>query len=395
MGAFFRVRRDGLGVAVGMQGMNTIIEKAVQAPYGLSHEELVALLALDETDELFQAAYRLKCRIIGKRVSLRGLVELGNHCAKDCYYCGIRRGNANVRRYRLSEDDVVRMARWCFDARYGSVVLQSGEVESEANTAYIERVLRRIRAFGGDGFGVTLCLGEQTEEVYRRWREAGAHRYLLRIESSVPALYAKLHPADHSQSRRIDCIRTLKRLGYQTGSGVMIGLPGQTLDDLAHDIEFYRAMDLDMIGMGPYLPHPDTPLGRDIELTPAYAAAQLKLGLKMIAVTRLYLHDVNIAATTALQALDDKGREMGLLAGANVMMPNVTDTEYRKNYQLYTNKPCMEEHSEQCRNCLNARVLSIGESILWGLRGDSRHYRGTGNGEQGTGNGEREVTSDG
>ena len=380
MGAFFRVRRDGRGVTVGMQGMNTIIEKAIQTPYGLSHEELVALLALDETDELFQAAYQLKCRTIGKTVSLRGLVELGNQCAKNCYYCGIRRGNANVRRYRLEEDDVVRMARWCFDARYGSVVLQAGEIESEAHTAYIERILRRIRAFGGDAFGITLSLGEQTEEVYRRWREAGAHRYLLRIECSVPALYAKLHPADHSHARRVECIRTLKRLGYQTGSGVMSGLPGQTLDDLASDIEFYHAMDLDMIGMGPYLPHQETPLGRDIALTPEYAAAQLKIGLKMIAVTRLYLHDVNIAATTALQALDDRGREMGLLAGANVMMPNVTDVQYRKNYQLYENKPCLEEHSVQCRNCLNARVLSIGETINWGLRGDSKHYREQGNG---------------
>ncbi|MBO7655892.1 MAG: [FeFe] hydrogenase H-cluster radical SAM maturase HydE, partial [Kiritimatiellae bacterium] len=218
------------------------------------------------------------------------------------------------------------------------------------------------------------------EEVYRRWREAGAHRYLLRIECSVPALYAKLHPADHSHARRVECIRTLKRLGYQTGSGVMSGLPGQTLDDLASDIEFYHAMDLDMIGMGPYLPHQETPLGRDIALTPEYAAAQLKIGLKMIAVTRLYLHDVNIAATTALQALDDRGREMGLLAGANVMMPNVTDVQYRKNYQLYENKPCLEEHSWQCRNCLNARVLSIGETINWGLRGDSKHYREQGNG---------------
>ena len=354
--------------------MDPLIEKALCRPYKLAHDELVALLSLEDTTELFAAAYELKCRYVGKVVSLRGLVELGNHCAKNCYYCGIRRGNPHVPRYRLGEDDVVRMARWSFEQGYGSVVLQSGELESEENTGYIERILKRIREFGGDKFGVTLCLGEQTEEVYRRWRAAGAHRYLLRIESSVPELYARLHPADHSHARRVECLRSLKKLGYQTGSGVMIGLPGQTLDHLARDIEFYHEMDLDMIGMGPYIPHRDTPLGRGIELTPEYAAKQLELGLRMIAVTRLYLHDVNIAATTALQALDDRGRERGILAGANVMMPNVTDTEYRENYQLYANKPCLDENSAKCRNCLNWRVLAIGEKINWGERGDSPHY---------------------
>ena len=355
--------------------MDPLIEKALLRPYNLAHEELIHLLALENSDALFAAAYDLKCRYVGKVVSLRGLVELGNNCAKNCYYCGIRRGNDKVERYHLSEDDVVCMARWSFEQGYGSVVLQSGEIESAEHTEFIVRILQKIRDFGGDDFGITLCLGEQTEEVYRLWREAGAHRYLLRIESSVPELYAKLHPADHSYARRVECLRTLKKLDYQTGSGVMIGLPGQTLDDLAHDIEFYHEMDLDMIGMGPYLPHRDTPLGKDIELTPEYAAKQLQLGLKMIAVTRLYLHDVNIAATTALQALDDRGRERGILAGANVMMPNVTDTEYRSNDQLYENKPCLDENSAQCRNCLNWRILAIGEKINWNQRGDSLHYK--------------------
>ena len=352
----------------------TLLAKSMESPGCLAHNELRTLLALENTDALFEAAYRLKCRLLGKKVALRGIVEMGNVCAKDCYYCGIRRGNPNVRRYQLSEDDVVRMARWCYDMEYGSVVLQSGEIESDAHTEFIERIIRRIHDFGGDSFGITLSLGEQSEAVYQRWLEAGAHRYLLRIETSNPALYAKLHPADHSHSRRMECLRVLKRLGYQTGSGVMIGLPGQTLDDLADDIVFFRNMDLDMIGMGPYLPHRDTPLGRDIELTPEYAAKQLKLGLKMIAATRLYLHDVNIAATTALQALDERGREQGLLAGANVMMPNATDTEYRRNYQLYENKPCLDENSRKCRNCLNWRVIAIGERIAWGVRGDSPHF---------------------
>ena len=354
--------------------MESIIEKALQQPGALTRNEIAELLSLEDTKELFTAAYEVKCRYIGKRVSLRGLIEMGNLCAKDCYYCGIRKSNSHVKRYRLAEDDVIRMAKWCFEHDYGSVVLQSGEIESEANTMSIERILHGIREFGGDAFGVTLCLGEQTEEVFRRWREAGAHRYLLRIESSVPSLYAKIHPSDHLYARRVECLKILKRLGYQTGSGIMTGLPGQTLDDLAHDIEFYNKMDLDMIGMGPYLPHAETPLGENIAMTPEYAQRQFQLGLKMIAVTRLYLHDVNIAATTALQALDDRGRELGIQAGANVIMPNVTDVEYRRSYQLYPNKPCMDENAAKCRNCLNWRILSIGEKIIWGERGDSPHY---------------------
>ena len=354
--------------------MESIIEKALQQPGALTRNEIAELLSLEDTKELFTAAYEVKCRYIGKRVSLRGLIEMGNLCAKDCYYCGIRKSNSHVKRYRLAEDDVIRMAKWCFEHDYGSVVLQSGEIESEANTMSIERILHGIREFGGDAFGVTLCLGEQTEEVFRRWREAGAHRYLLRIESSVPSLYAKIHPSDHLYARRVECLKILKRLGYQTGSGVMTGLPGQTLDDLAHDIEFYKKMDLDMIGMGPYLPHAETPLGENIAMTPEYAQRQFQLGLKMIAVTRLYLHDVNIAATTALQALDDRGRELGIQAGANVIMPNVTDVEYRRSYQRYPNKPCMDENAAKCRNCLNWRILSIGEKIIWGERGDSPHY---------------------
>lgn len=359
--------------------MNPTIQKALGGPHRLSHGELVELLLLEDATELFAAALELKRRYLGKQVSLRGLIELGNICAKDCLYCGIRRGNSNVRRYRMAADDVVRMARWAWEREYGSVVLQSGEIESEENTEFIENVLRRIREFAGDGLGITLCLGEQTDEVYRRWLEAGAHRYLLRIETSNPELYAQIHPDGHSFARRRECIATLKRLGYQTGSGVMIGLPGQTVDDLASDLEFFREMDLDMLGMGPYLPHHDTPMGRGVELSAEYAAGQLAMGLKMIAAARLYLHDVNIAATTALQALDERGREQGLLAGANVLMPNVTDVEYRRDYQLYENKPCLDENSEKCRNCLAWRVLSIGENIGWGERGDPLHSRRKGN----------------
>lgn len=340
----------------------------------MTTDEILALLRTDRPDDLFAAAYAEKCTRVGKRVSLRGLIEFSNVCGKNCYYCGIRAGNAKVARYRLSEDEIVAAARQAERARYGSVVLQSGEVASEANTAFVERVVSRLHAEFGDALGVTLCLGEQSEETYRRWRAAGAHRYLLRIESSNPELYAKLHPASHSWQARVDCLRTLKRLGYITGSGVMIGVPGQTLEDLASDIAFFAQEDLDMIGMGPFIPHPDTPLGEGLAMTPDWKRHQVELGCRMIAVARLALKDVNIAATTALEALDPQGREKGLLAGANVMMPNVTPAKWRGDYKLYSDKPCQDESADLVGDVLERRIRSIGEEVNWSDRGDPLHF---------------------
>jgi len=366
--------------------MSPLLDKAAEKPRALTHRELVEVLTWPDADELFAAAYAVKRREIGRFVSFRGLVEFGNICEKDCYYCGIRKSNDKVHRYRIDADEIVREAQWAYKTGYGSLVLQSGELSGEANAAFVEDVLKRIHAFGGDDFGITISLGEQPEETYRRWREAGAHRYLLRIETSNPRLYAKIHPASHSWERRRDCLKALRRCGYQVGTGVMSGLPGQTADDLAADIEFFASEDVDMIGMGPYIPHPDTPLGtarRDAPIVPQKEGAypldmsspiRLQLGLRMIAATRLYLHDVNIAAATALQALDPEGREKGLLAGANVIMPNVTETRYRADYQLYTGKPCLNENSTQCQTCLERRIAAIGETVLWNKRGDSLHW---------------------
>ena len=357
-----------------MMDLTRILAKAVARPRALSTEELEFLIDLDDPVQIRKmqaAAYALKCRHCGKVVSMRGLVELGNVCAKDCLYCGIRRSNTKVARYHLTPDEVERLAEICRDENYASIVLQSGEIESEANTAYVEECLRRILKVAP--LGVTLSLGEQTEDVYRRWRDAGAARYLLRIETSSPELYARLHPADHSWTRRRDCLAALRRCGYQVGTGVMSALPGQTAGDLARDIVFFGERDVDMIGMGPYIPHPDTPLAS--VPNPWDDAGRLRIGLNMIAATRLYLHDVNIASTTALQALAPDGREQGILAGANVMMPNVTDVAYRRQYQLYAGKPCLDENAGQCRHCLEHRLAAIGEQVNYGARGDSAHFR--------------------
>ena len=226
-------------------GLHDLLARAAERPRALARPELAALLAVEDEAELqalFDAAYALKVKYCGRRVAMRGLVEAGNLCAKDCLYCGIRRSNAKVARYRLSEDEIVRLAELDAEQGYASLVIQSGEIESEEHTRFVEDVLRRIAPLD---LGVTLSLGEQTEEVYRRWKEAGAARYLLRIETSNPDLYATLHPANHSWARRVECLRALRRCGYQVGTGVMCGLPGQTYDDLARDIEFYAEMDVD------------------------------------------------------------------------------------------------------------------------------------------------------
>lgn len=355
--------------------MMNLLDRAAATPRTLAHRELVELLTWPDAQELYAAAYSVKVREIGKRVSIRALVECGNVCEKDCLYCGIRKGNGKVHRYVMDADEIVREAEWAFRAGYGNLVMQSGEQTGERHTETVEAVLRRIHGFGGEEFGVTLSLGEQTEGTYRRWKDAGAHRYLLRIETSNPKLYAKMHPSDHLWERRLECLRALRRCGYQVGSGVMSGLPGQTMDDLASDIEFFASEDIDMIGMGPYIPHPDTPLGKQVEWSADVAAKRFELGLRMIAVTRLHLHDVNIAAATALQALDPDGREKGLLAGANVMMPNITDVGYRANYQLYLGKPCLEENPAASREKLERRIAAIGETINWNRRGDSPHWK--------------------
>ena len=345
----------------------------------MTDAELKHLLDLTDPEEqsaLFRSAYEVKLRHIGPRVSLRGLVEISNICRKNCFYCGIRAGNSNLRRYRISKEEIVGSALWAYEHHYGSVVLQSGEVVSDEFTEFVESCVREIMERTDGRVGLTLCCGEQEPAVYERWRKAGAHRYLLRIEASDPELYHQLHPNDrtHDFETRKQCLRSLRALDYQVGSGVMIGLPGQTTDHLVRDLRFFEEFDLDMIGMGPYIPHADTPLGKGIAFTSEYMRGHLEKGLRMIACTRLLLKDVNIASTTALQALSDDGRERGLLAGANVIMPNVTDTSYRRGYQLYANKPSLDENSQQSCDGLARRIASIGEEILWDQHGDSHHY---------------------
>lgn len=337
--------------------------------------ELVFLFELPrgaELDQLFAEAYRTKLEYIGNRISLRGLIEFSNICTKNCFYCGIRRGNHNVKRYQIPEENILEQALAADQLGLGSVVLQSGERSDPEFVDLVERLVRQIKEQSCGRLGITLSTGEQTEEVYRRWFDAGAHRFLLRIEASDPELYAKIHPADHSWEKRKNCLAMLSRIGYQTGTGVMLGLPFQTPEHIARDILFYQEMNMDMIGMGPYIIHEETPLAK--EMPDFDPDRQLLLGLKAIAVTRLLLKDVNIASTTALQALHPEGRKMGLLAGANVIMPNITESCRRSGYQLYQGKPGVNDDSLSGLEQLKREAEEAGEVIHWNDWGDSPHF---------------------
>ena len=344
----------------------------------MTDHELERLLSLTDPGELrrlYDDAYQMKLKYIGKKVSIRGLIEISNICRKNCYYCGIRSGNRNVKRFQISREEIIETALWAYRHRFASLVLQSGEMMSDEFTEFLESIVREICAKTDHQAGITLSLGEQSPETYRRWREAGATRYLLRIEASDPELYAKLHPADHSYEARVACLRSLRELDYQVGTGVMIGLPGQTVKHLVKDLRFFQEHDIDMIGMGPWLPHHAAPLHDRGPETPERARRRLELSLRMIAATRLQLRDVNIASTTALQAIDQEhGRELGLLFGANVVMPNTGGVEHRKDYTLYDNKPSLDENAVETRDALERSIGAVGETIAYHQDGTPLHY---------------------
>ncbi len=343
----------------------------------LGREEIITLLEATREDKqlLFKRANEIKLQELGKRVHFRGLVEFSNICGKDCYYCGIRKTNREVQRYNVSDEQILDAARFAHMNRYGSFVMQAGELESPAFTLRVENLLKEIKKLSNGELGITLSLGEQTEEVLQRWFTAGAHRYLLRIESSNPELYQRYHPSDtlHDYARRLTSLKTLQRIGYQTGTGVMIGLPFQSTKDLADDLLFMKLFDIDMVGMGPYIEHQHTPLYQFRgELLPI--EQRFDLSLKMIATLRIMMKDINIAAATALQAIDPLGREKALKVGANIIMPNITPGKFRNDYALYENKPCVDEDPEECKNCLDVRIQLADGEIGYNEWGDSKHF---------------------
>lgn len=356
-----------------MSHIQEILEKSE-----FSRADLIALLQADKTDRklIFEKSAAIKKEYVGNKVYFRGLVELSNICSKNCYYCGIRRGNKVVDRYFVTDEEVLEAAQFALVNGYGSMVIQSGERSDKVFVEKVTTLLKKIKELSDGKLGITLSMGEQSEDTYRRWFEAGAHRYLLRIESSNPDLYYKIHPKDqhHDFNYRLQSLKLLRQIGYNVGTGVMIGLPFQTLDDLAGDLLFFKEMDIDMAGMGPYIEHKDTPLHEYRKLLMP-KSERFYLSLKMVAILRIMMRDINIAATTAMQTLDKQGREKALKVGANIIMPNLTPVRYREGYLLYEDKPCINEEASECQNCLEARIHIAGDQIGYGEWGDSKHFK--------------------
>jgi biotin synthase len=344
----------------------------------LTKKDIIVLLSVNQEDSklLFEKSETIKKEYVGNKVYFRGLIEFSNRCEKNCDYCGIRAGNDKVARYNLSDKEILDAARFAYDNHYASVVLQSGEIANEVFSRRIEMLVNEMKRFSDGKLGITLSLGEQEEDTYLRWFEAGAHRYLLRIEASNPELYRKIHPQNqkHDFTTRLQCLQSLRNIGYQVGTGVMIGLPFQTVGDLADDLLFLKAFDIDMVGMGPYIEHPETPMYRYRDLL-LPKQERFFLALKMIAVLRILMQDINIAAATALQAIDPMGREKAIKIGANIIMPNITPGVYRNNYNLYENKPCVDENPDDCTQCLEARISMTGNTIGYDEWGDSNHFK--------------------
>ena len=431
-------------------------------------------MEITERQRLRKEAFELKLRHRGPEVFFRGLIEISNRCRKNCLYCGIRGGNHLAQRYEMQDEEVLREAQFALDAGYGSIALQGGE---RTDSPFVERITRLVhkmrhlqpRGKGVPGpelntLGITLSLGEQSREVYRAWKDAGASRYLLRIEASNKELYRKLHPGFmytselalpcedkhtvgdsvgsgmrgarkdtvgesvgsgivgarkytvgesvgsdmggagkfcreeemHSYERRVQALLDLKSEGYLLGSGVMIGLPFQTYANLDEDLHFLKDLEVDMVGMGPFIPHKDTPLGQIVSYWKDGSACGLPDNLKvlaslprgdfwnmgnedllelcidMVARLRIMMPHINIAATTALQVLDPYGREKALLAGANVIMPNMTETSLRGNYSLYEGKQGVADDAESTRDKLLDNLSRLGVPVGWNLKGDWR-----------------------
>lgn len=336
------------------------LDKAVQGR-DLDREEITSLLSASdaEVEDLYRAADEVRARYLGDEVHLRGIIEFSDHCRRNCLYCGIRAGNSRVQRYRIEPDEIVEVARRAYGLGYRTVVLQSGE-DPWYTAEMIAGIVRRIKS--QCDLAVTLSIGERSREEYAVMKAAGADRYLMRHETSDPELFARLRPGT-TLGARVERLRWLRELGYQVGSGHMVGLPGQTAETLAGDILLLRELDVEMAGIGPFIPHPDTPLasspGGTIEDT-----------LKVVAVTRLVLPWAHLPSTTAVGSIDAQGRQKALRCGANVIMPNVTPGKYREGYQLYPHKICLAEEPEHCRPCVEGIIRSLGRRV-GADRGDS------------------------
>lgn len=331
--------------------MKEIIDKAVKTHH-LEKNEIISLLSTTQFDkEIFAAADEIRQKFVGNCVHLRGLIEFSNICKQNCLYCGLRKDNKTIHRYRLTPEEIIDFAQKAKNYGYKTIVLQSGE-DAFFTTKKLIPILKEIKKLD---LAITLSIGERTYEEYKELKDSGADRFLIRIETTDKSLYEKFHPNMNFENRK-NCLKDLKDLCYEVGTGCLVGLPGQTMESLADDILFFKSIDADMIGIGPFIPNPETPL-KDSD------GGSFNLARKVMAITRLLLPDINIPATTAMESLNPNGRILALQSGANVVMPNVTEGDYRKYYELYPGKICVNDSPSKCINCISGKINSIGRTI--------------------------------
>ena len=326
--------------------------------HNLSKEEYTYLI--ENRDEksaeyLFEKSRFLREKYYGKDVYMRGLIEFSNICKNDCYYCGIRKSNTRAQRYRLTKEEILDCCKEGYELGFRTFVLQSGEDVYFTDERICE-IVSEIKTNFPD-CAVTLSIGEKSYESYKAYFDAGADRYLLRHETADAEHYSRLHPEDLSSENRKECLYNLKKIGYQVGTGFMVGSPFQTAENLAEDMLFIKKLNPHMVGIGPFISHKDTPFADE-------KSGTCELTLFMLGLIRLTLPKVLLPATTALGTISPEGRELGILAGANVVMPNLSPTAVRKKYMLYDNKICTGDESAQCRKCMEKRIRSTGYKLV-------------------------------
>jgi len=323
----------------------------------LTKEEFITLLKESSDDDLQYLRERAQLtarEYFDNKIYTRGLIEFTNYCKNDCYYCGIRRSNQCVERYRLTNEEILDCCKQGYELGFRTFVLQGGEDGSYSDDDIIT-IIKMIKNDYSD-CAITLSIGEKDYESYRKFYEAGADRYLLRHETANDAHYGKLHPANLTLQNRKQCLQDLKDIGYQVGAGFMVGSPYQTLENIAEDLLFLKELSPQMVGIGPFLPHHETPFANE-------AKGSYELTLTLISILRLLLPNALIPATTALGTIHPNGREQGILSGANVVMPNLSPTSVRKKYELYDNKICTGDEAAECRSCLDRRMKKIGYEL--------------------------------
>lgn len=338
--------------------MKSLINKA-KTTHDLTRDEILSILKDDSINEyLFSVADKVRKEYIGDEVYLRALIEFSNICRCNCVYCGIRRDNENVKRFRLTKDEILSLANFAIQSGYKTIVFQSGE-DAYFTAEMLAEIIKEIKK---SDIAVTLSIGERSFEEYKLLKEAGADRFLLRIETTNPVVYKKMHPNMTLENRK-RCLFDLKKLGYETGTGSLIGLPEQSVEDLADDILFYKELDADMIGIGPLIVHVDTPLKGQVD-------GDFILALKVMAITRLLLPNINIPATTAMETLVENGRLKALQSGANVVMPNVGLENAKKQYEIYPGKVSVDYET------LKDDLKKIGRTISLkrGFRNDNKSF---------------------